>query len=323
MAIRENLTLSSLKQFTKFVHLSLKQEAEHAREFIRRLTIKVASPENPVSSLSGGNQQKVVIGKALMTQPKVLLMDEPSRGIDVGAKAEIYKTMRELAAEGIGIVFVTSDLEEVLALSDRILVMADGRVAGEFGKGRQGGRCDCRGHAGQEQGPSSMTTASVSDGHKRAEPQLVAAVFSRRGTFVALILVLGYFSFAAPNFLTPDNAVLVTKHVAINAFLAIGMTFVIITGGIDLSVGSVVGPHRHGRRLALDLWHQSGARLVDPVQHVRNHPAGLPARHRRGGGQRLPDNQGKRGAIYRNARHALCRARRGAFVLERAHIPEP
>ena len=72
----------------------------------------------------GGNQQKVVIGKALMTKPKVLLMDEPSRGIDVGAKAEVFRTMRRLAAEGLGILFVTSDFEEVMSLSDRILVMS-------------------------------------------------------------------------------------------------------------------------------------------------------------------------------------------------------
>ena len=137
MAIRENLTLSSLKSFTRLFDLNLRQEAARAAEFIKRLTIKVASPENPVSSLSGGNQQKVVIGKALMTGPKVLLLDEPSRGIDIGAKAEIYRTMRELAFEGIGIIFVTSDLEEVLALSDRIVVMADGRVTGEFAKGAQ------------------------------------------------------------------------------------------------------------------------------------------------------------------------------------------
>jgi len=135
MAIRENLTLSSLAQFTRLFHLSLRQEAARATDFIKRLTIKVASAENPVSSLSGGNQQKVVIGKALMTEPKVLLMDEPSRGIDIGAKAEIYRTMRLLAADGIGIVFVTSDLEEVLALSDRIIVMADGHITGEFGRG--------------------------------------------------------------------------------------------------------------------------------------------------------------------------------------------
>ena len=137
MAIRENLTLSSLPSFTKLFHLDLKREAKTALDFIKRLTIKVASTENPVSSLSGGNQQKVVIGKALMTGPKVLLMDEPSRGIDIGAKAEVFRTMRRLAAEGLGILFVTSDLDEVLALSDRIIVMAQGRVTGEFPSGTE------------------------------------------------------------------------------------------------------------------------------------------------------------------------------------------
>ncbi|MTH76908.1 sugar ABC transporter ATP-binding protein [Paracoccus aestuariivivens] len=135
MAIRENLTLSALPRFAKFFHLDLKAEAKTAAEFVKNLTIKVASPENPVSSLSGGNQQKVVIGKALMTDPKILLMDEPSRGIDIGAKAEVFRTMRRLAAEGLGILFVTSDLDEVLALSDRIIVMADGRITGMFESG--------------------------------------------------------------------------------------------------------------------------------------------------------------------------------------------
>lgn len=132
MAIRENITLSSLADFTTVFHLNLKAEAMAAMGFVKRLAIKIASPENPVSSLSGGNQQKVVIGKALMTRPKVLLMDEPSRGIDIGAKAEVFRTMRRLAADGLGIIFVTSDLDEVLALSDRILVMAQGRVTGTF-----------------------------------------------------------------------------------------------------------------------------------------------------------------------------------------------
>lgn len=135
MAIRENLTLSSLADFTTLFHLHLAKEAAKAVEFVQRLTIKISNIENPVSSLSGGNQQKVVIGKALMTRPKVLLMDEPSRGIDIGAKAEIFRMMRKLAADGLGILFVTSDLEEVLALSDRILVMADGRLSGEFASG--------------------------------------------------------------------------------------------------------------------------------------------------------------------------------------------
>ena len=135
MAIRENLTLSSLGKIAKGFHLSLAKEAKRAADFIKQLSIKVASAENPVSSLSGGNQQKVVIGKALMTNPKVLLMDEPSRGIDIGAKAEVFRTMRSLANEGMGILFVTSDLDEVLALSDRILVMANGRITGGFPSG--------------------------------------------------------------------------------------------------------------------------------------------------------------------------------------------
>ena len=97
-----------------------------------RSVIKVADPNLPVSSLSGGNQQKVVIGKALLTSPKVLLMDEPSRGIDIGAKGDVFRTMRRLAAEGMGIVFVTSDLDEVMALSDRIAVMSKGRLTALF-----------------------------------------------------------------------------------------------------------------------------------------------------------------------------------------------
>jgi erythritol transport system ATP-binding protein len=100
--------------------------------FIRDLAIKAADWRLPVSSLSGGNQQKVVIARGLMTTPKVLLLDEPSRGIDVGAKGDVFKVMRDLAGQGIGIVFVTSDLAEVKALSDRILVMSNGRVTAEF-----------------------------------------------------------------------------------------------------------------------------------------------------------------------------------------------
>ena len=132
LSIRENLTLSSLAQFTSILHLSLKAKALRAMQFVKRLSIKIAGAKNPVSSLSGGNQQNVAIGKALMTGPKVLLMDEPSRGIDIGAKAEVFRTMRQLAADGLGILFVTSDLDEVLTLSNRILVMADGRITGEF-----------------------------------------------------------------------------------------------------------------------------------------------------------------------------------------------
>jgi erythritol transport system ATP-binding protein len=128
LSVGVNLTLASLAKFVAGFHIVGSRERGAIGRAIRELSIKVADPAQEVSSLSGGNQQKVVIGKALMTNPKVLLMDEPSRGIDVGAKAEVFRTMRRLAAQGLGIVFVTSDLDEVMALSDRIAVMSNGRV---------------------------------------------------------------------------------------------------------------------------------------------------------------------------------------------------
>jgi erythritol transport system ATP-binding protein len=128
LSVAENLTLASLSKLARVFHIPASREAQEVRREVRDLSIKVADPSLPVSSLSGGNQQKVVIGKALMTAPKVLLMDEPSRGIDIGAKGDVFRIMRSLVAEGLGIVFVTSDLDEVLALSDRIAVMSQGRL---------------------------------------------------------------------------------------------------------------------------------------------------------------------------------------------------
>jgi erythritol transport system ATP-binding protein len=135
MSISENLTLANLWRMAKRWHLSPATEGAAAGQFIQSLSIKAKNPQLEIGSLSGGNQQKVVIGRALMTDPKVLLMDEPSRGIDIGAKADVFKVMRDLAKSGLGILFVTSDLEEVMALSDRIVVMSNGRLAAQFGMG--------------------------------------------------------------------------------------------------------------------------------------------------------------------------------------------
>jgi erythritol transport system ATP-binding protein len=132
LSIASNLTLASLGRFARFFHISASAEKNAIREAIKDLSIKAPNPDFEVTSMSGGNQQKVVIGKALMTNPKVLLMDEPSRGIDVGAKADVFRTMRRLAANGLAILFSTSDLEEVMALSDRIAVLSNGRLIAVF-----------------------------------------------------------------------------------------------------------------------------------------------------------------------------------------------
>jgi D-xylose transport system ATP-binding protein len=101
-------------------------------EQIERLALKTASSFLPITSLSGGNQQKAVLAKMLLTRPQVLILDEPTRGVDVGAKYEIYKLMFELAAQGMSIIMVSSELAEVLGISDRVLVMGEGQLRGDF-----------------------------------------------------------------------------------------------------------------------------------------------------------------------------------------------
>jgi erythritol transport system ATP-binding protein len=132
MSVADNLILASLWKYLKGFHIVNEKTKQSVDQIIRDLSIKVLNPQIEVSSLSGGNQQKVIIGKGLLTSPKVLLMDEPTRGIDVGAKAEVFQIMGELASQGIGIIFVTSELKEILAISDRVIVMSKGKITGEF-----------------------------------------------------------------------------------------------------------------------------------------------------------------------------------------------
>jgi erythritol transport system ATP-binding protein len=132
LSVGSNMTLASLRNFTRGFVLSERKERTGVGKMIDDLAIKVFSPDQLITALSGGNQQKVVIGKALLTAPKVLLLDEPTRGIDVGAKAEIFQLMSNFAAQGLGVLFVSSDLMEVLAMGDRILVMSNGKITGEF-----------------------------------------------------------------------------------------------------------------------------------------------------------------------------------------------
>ena len=135
MLIRENITLPELSRFAPGGLIRRSLEDEVARTYTRRLNVKTPSTEVAVSTLSGGNQQKVVLAKWLALGPKVLIFDEPTRGIDVGAKSEIYHLMRELAQEGVAIWMISSDMEEVLGVSDRIAVMHEGSITGILSRG--------------------------------------------------------------------------------------------------------------------------------------------------------------------------------------------
>lgn len=133
-SVSNNIALASLKRMARFGILDDSDEARIAKDYIKSLRIKTPGAAAQVKNLSGGNQQKVVLAKWMLTKPKVLFLDEPTRGIDVGARAEIYKIVNEMAADGVAIVMVSSELPEVLGLSDRVIVMCGGRVTGEFSR---------------------------------------------------------------------------------------------------------------------------------------------------------------------------------------------
>ena len=134
MALSENMSLPSLIRDQHHGFLNRQQEAKITKQMIQQMQIKTPSAEQEVRYLSGGNQQKVVLGKWLAMEPKLLLLDEPTRGIDVGAKQEIYGLMEELTRRGVAILFVSSEMEEVLGMSDRALVMHEGRLSGELAR---------------------------------------------------------------------------------------------------------------------------------------------------------------------------------------------
>jgi ribose transport system ATP-binding protein len=128
------VTLASLDRARRGVLLDRRREYAHARPLVERLAVRIASLDQRVDQLSGGNQQKVVLAKSLGTRPRVLLLDEPTRGIDVGAKREIYGLVHELKRQGMAIVWVSSELPELLGNADRIMVLCEGRKSGEFAR---------------------------------------------------------------------------------------------------------------------------------------------------------------------------------------------
>ncbi|MEA2027140.1 MAG: sugar ABC transporter ATP-binding protein, partial [Chloroflexota bacterium] len=131
-SVLENATLAIIRRLTRFRIVQRRKERQIAGEFVERLNVRTPSLDQEVGKLSGGNQQKVVLARWLAAKPKVLILDEPTRGIDVGAKAEIYRLIDALANEGLAIMLISSELPEILGMSDRIIVMQGGRITGEL-----------------------------------------------------------------------------------------------------------------------------------------------------------------------------------------------
>ncbi|WFR66818.1 ATP-binding cassette domain-containing protein [Curtobacterium flaccumfaciens] len=133
MTVGTNMSLASIGSFVKGLFLSGRREVDLVTDSIRTVHVKTAGGGAMIGSLSGGNQQKVVIGKMLATRPDVILLDEPSRGIDIGAKAEVFRLLAERARQGLAVVYTTSEVGECLSIAHRIVVMSRGRISAEFG----------------------------------------------------------------------------------------------------------------------------------------------------------------------------------------------
>ena len=132
LSVKENMTISSLKFFSTFFKINKKSEKNSVEDYVEKFSIKTPTIDQKIKNLSGGNQQKVAIAKALLTNPKILILDEPTRGVDVGAKKEIYDFINELKKKGLSIIIVSSEMPEILGLSDRILVIHNHKITGEF-----------------------------------------------------------------------------------------------------------------------------------------------------------------------------------------------
>jgi rhamnose transport system ATP-binding protein len=132
LPVFQNITLPSLDRLTRKGFLDLAREFDLARRYASSLDLRATSLSQEVGTLSGGNQQKVVIGKWLATEPQVIILDEPTKGIDVASKAAVHAFMRELTANGVAVIMVSSELPEILGMSDRVIVMRQGRIVDRF-----------------------------------------------------------------------------------------------------------------------------------------------------------------------------------------------
>ena len=234
LSVRENLTLPNISRWAHFGLLNLGREKAAAEELVGRLNIQPPSLKPRTRNLSGGNQQKIVVGRWLTGDARVFLFDEPTTGVDVGSKIEIYRQMVELARAGAAVIFISSDFEEVAAMCDRTVVMRRGRVVHEITD---------RSEATPE---TLLYWASGSgDGSTAAEPaptqsrQSAATDFlARWGTVIGMLAVLAIIAAMAPQFISINNVFDVLKQGSVLAFIALGLTVVLIAGGFDMSAGA-------------------------------------------------------------------------------------
>ncbi|MFN0068093.1 MAG: ATP-binding cassette domain-containing protein [Limisphaerales bacterium] len=253
-SIADNLALVTLARHARTPARWLDSAGIHSAVGRMREAVRLspaARDSQPVRTLSGGNQQKVVLGKWLLAEPRVLILDEPTRGIDVGAKFEIYQLIHQLADRGAGVLVISSEIEELMGICDRILVMRQGEIAGEFARGHFDREKLLAAALHSSRSPAAGTVRpepAASPGQTARKTSLPAAVSARPSLLrlldfapaLLLATVLAVFGTLSGRFFTADNLTQILIQSSATAIVATGMTFVLLTAGVDLSVGAIM-----------------------------------------------------------------------------------
>jgi ribose transport system ATP-binding protein len=239
-AIRENMTIPHLDAMTSKKLTSVKNEYTAINPIIEKLRIQITSAEQSVELLSGGNQQKVVVGRWLVSNPKIYLFDEPTQGVDVGTKLELYRIMRDLAQQGAAILVLSTEVTELIGLCDRILVMADGKIVDIVDSQE----------ATEERVVGSAVTADLArkkneSSKNRINPVSKYTLLSRHWSsaflvFGIILMLFIYTQGQSQYFFTPRNMSNLALQIAPLAICAMGVMATLLVGGIDLSVGPTI-----------------------------------------------------------------------------------
>jgi len=236
LSVRENFSMRSLGRDLVSGLLSKRSEIRRAREAVGQFAIKTPTTETPIASLSGGNQQKLVLASVLASRPAVMLVDEPTQGVDIGARMEIYKTLRASSAEGVGILVVSSDAHEVAGLCDRVLIFSRGKIVKEL--------------TGADVSEHNITSAVLTSTTTRERPRANVSRFWKWAAgdlapivmLTIAVLALGAYAASVNEFyLTGRNWGGVLPLIATLALVAFGQQLLMLVGGIDLSVGPLMG----------------------------------------------------------------------------------
>ncbi|MGC3954358.1 MAG: ATP-binding cassette domain-containing protein [Propionicimonas sp.] len=249
-SILENATLPVIRKATRFELILRQLQLALISGPLGRMSLKFASYDQNVSELSGGNQQKVVIAKWLATNPRLLILDEPTQGVDIGAKAEVHKLVVGLAEQGIGVLMISSDLPEVLGMGDRVLVMRRGELVAEFARGEATEENVTTAATGAADSSSAARSASATPvagetpppGGAAAKRGLAGFLRRRETGLVGVLLAIAIIATAVNgNFVNPVNLSRLIAEASLVGVVALGQMVVILTRNIDVSIASNIG----------------------------------------------------------------------------------